>query len=129
MLRNMPCRHWTTATKTGPVIDIDQIECTVWGHQTIHTIAIQTQNLARLLAHNMLLHNGMANVALAQAYQLRWHICRVACKHHIICLHGVHITTFDPPSCGVLRQPRTDSLDRFCGVERDDYALWEGQGG
>src|SRR5262249_38716644 len=62
----------------------------------------------------------------AQAYQLRWHISRMADKHHIVCLHGVHIATFDPPTCSGLGRHRTDSLDWLCGVERDDQALWEG---
>ena len=37
-----------------------------------------------LLTDHMLLHNGMANATLAQAYPLRWHVCRVADKNHII---------------------------------------------
>src|SRR5438128_1268342 len=53
----------------------------------------------------------------------------MADKYHIVCLHGVHITTFDPPSCGVLGQHRTDSRDWLYCVEWDDDALGERQGG
>ena len=68
----------------------------VYHSMTTHGIKFQ------LLADNMLLHNSMAYATLAQAYELRWHVCRVAYKNDIVCLHGVHIATFDPPSCGAL---------------------------
>src|SRR5262245_53448310 len=49
MVRNMRRRLRTAATKAGPVIDVYQAECTVWGHQTIPAINVQAQDLASLL--------------------------------------------------------------------------------
>ena len=37
-----------------------------------------------LLTGNMLLHDGMTNTALAQTGQLRWQVCGVAYKQHIV---------------------------------------------
>src|SRR5262245_6174140 len=78
------------------------------------------------LTGNVLLHDSMAQATLVQACQLCWYVCRPVYKHYIVCLHGMHITPFDPPPGGGLEQYRTDGCAWLCGVERDDHAAWEG---
>src|ERR1043166_6695685 len=127
MLRNMVGRDRAATTETWPVIHVNEVQRPVGRHQTIPTIDVQAQDLARLpgqriemrviykravgvmrcegveytatayrvkfplLTGNMLLHDGMANTALAQTAQLRWAGCGVADKQHIVRLHGMHI--------------------------------------
>src|SRR5262249_25819219 len=142
MLRDMGSGARAAATKAWPVIDVNEVKRPIGSHQTIPTIDVQVQDVARLLsqrveayiingravwvmgcegvehavttyrvefpllADKVLLHNGMANATLAQMCQLRWQICGMAYKPHIIRLHSMHIATFDPPSCSALGQRR-----------------------
>src|SRR5438309_11288940 len=53
MLRNMRRRHRTTATKARPVIDVNEVKRPVGGHQTIPTIDVEAQDLARLLGQRI----------------------------------------------------------------------------
>src|SRR5262249_34818634 len=48
MLRNMGSRDGAAATKTRPVIDVNEVKRPLGGRQTIPTIDVQAQDLARL---------------------------------------------------------------------------------